>query len=103
MPKKEPSEFDINKVTAEFVQKNIENFVKLGTDVFKTAAQKVQHHLDRTYKAYLKYVADKCSHTKSFFIRGEPAYLYQFYVPLPASTAVPRQKGDEINAKTQRR
>jgi hypothetical protein len=93
MPKKEPSEFDINKVTAEFVQKNIENFVKLGTDVFKTAAQKVQHHLDRTYKAYLKYVADKCSHTKSFFIRGEPAYLYQFYVPLPASTAVPRAEG----------
>jgi hypothetical protein len=82
MPKKEPSEFDINKVTAEFVQHNIENFVRLGTDVFKTATRQVQLRLDRTYKAYLKRVAEKCSRTKSFFIRGEPVYLYQFYVPL---------------------
>lgn len=78
MPKKDSPEFNINKVAAEFVQNNIENFVRVGTGVFKTASDKIKLHLDRTYKAYLKCVAEKCSRTKSFLIRGEPVYLYQF-------------------------
>ena len=52
MPKNEPPEFDINKVAAEFVKSNIENFVKLGTNVFKTATHKFQLRIDRTYKKY---------------------------------------------------
>jgi len=72
MPKKQPAEIDINKVAAEFIQNNIEKFVKLGTGLLKIASDKLQLHLDRTYKLYLKTVAEKCSRTKSFLIRGEP-------------------------------
>jgi hypothetical protein len=37
MSTNDPPEFDINKVASEFMQKNIEGFVKLGTGIFKVS------------------------------------------------------------------
>src|ERR1700761_8080803 len=82
MAKKEQGEFDINAIAAEFIKINMERFVDLGADILKLAKHKMQLNLNKTYKAYLKSLFEKCSKTKSFFIRGEPVYLYKFYVPL---------------------
>lgn len=75
-------ELDINAVAAQFVQQNIESIAAGCGKVLKLANDKVRLHLDRTYRQYLECVLDKYSRAKSFFIRGEAVYLYQFYVPL---------------------
>jgi hypothetical protein len=75
-------EFDINAVTAEFIKQNIESFLKTSRGFFKVATKEIRLRLDRTYTDYLNCVLDKYSKAKSFFIRTEPQFLYEFYVPL---------------------
>jgi predicted NACHT family NTPase len=75
-------EFNINEVIASFLQQNIDKFLETGKDVIKTTSEKVRLQLDRTYQSYLRSVLEKHSRAKSFFIRDEPVYLYEFYVPL---------------------
>src|SRR2546430_282403 len=75
-------ELNINKVAAEFVNQNIELFYNVGKDVLKGATDKVRLVLNNSYKNYLICVTDRYSKAKSFFIRHEPTYLYQFYVPI---------------------
>lgn len=82
MANKETPHIDINKIAAEFVQKNIATFVNAATGILKKATDEVHLHLNRTYKAYIKCIGQKCSRTKSFLIRGEPVYLYKFFVPM---------------------
>ena len=75
-------DFDVNKVVADFLNTNIESFFNSTKEVFKGTKEKMQLHLKKTYKEYLCHVADKYSRAKSFFIRDQPTYLYNFYVPL---------------------
>ncbi|HEY6806541.1 MAG TPA: NACHT domain-containing protein [Pyrinomonadaceae bacterium] len=76
------TDFDINRIAAEFVQQNIENFYNTGKDVLKGAANAIRLRLNRSYKEYLQCVLARYSRAKSFFIRDEPTYLYNFYVPM---------------------
>lgn len=78
-------EIDINKIAVEFVNQNIESFYNTGKGVLKGAANKIRLHLDNSYKDYLACVTERYSKAKSFFIRDEPTYLYQFYVPIGVS------------------
>lgn len=77
---------DINKMAAEFVTQNMERFYSTGKDVIKGAADSVRLHLNRSYKDYLECVINRHSKSKSFFIRNEATYLYNFYVPTSIST-----------------
>ena len=76
------NEIDVNKIAAEFVQQNIESFYNTGKDILKGAADAVRLRLNKSYKAYITCVASRYSKAKSFFIRDEPTYLYNFYVPM---------------------
>jgi len=79
-------ELDINKVAAEFVTQNLERFYDSGKGVLKGAADAVRLRLRKSYRDYIVCVAERYSKAKSFFIRNEPTYLYDFYVPLGVSS-----------------
>ncbi len=76
------NDIDVNKIAAEFVQQNIEHFYHTSKDILKGAADSVRLKLSRSYKDYIGCVAGRYSKAKSFFIRDEPTYLYNFYVPM---------------------
>lgn len=78
-------EIDFNKIAVEFVNQNIESFYQAGKEVIKGAADKVRLMLDGSYKDYLACVVPRYSKAKSFFVRDEPTYLYEFYVPIGVS------------------
>ena len=61
------TEFEIGKIVAGFVTKNISSIVEMGENVFKDAKREIRVRLERTYKAYLEETANKYSQTKSFF------------------------------------
>lgn len=75
-------EFNINEVTAQFISQNIASFFKSTKSVLKLATEEAHLRLRRTYSDYLHCVLDKYSKAKSFFIRSESAFLYEFYIPL---------------------
>lgn len=75
-------ELNINAVVASFIQQNIEVLFATGKDVLKTTSNRLRLTLDRTYSNYLQRILQKYSRAKSFLIRAEPVYLYDFYVPL---------------------
>jgi len=75
-------ELDVNKITAEFLKQNLDDFCDTARGVLKTAKTKVRLRLDRTYKSYLTCLLKKHSKAKTFFIRAEPTPLQKFYVPL---------------------
>src|SRR4030065_2410306 len=78
--------FDINKVTAEFLQHNLEKFFETAKGLIKAGADQLRLRLGRTYKEYINNLLIRHSKIKSFFIRTEPANLYDFYVPLSLFT-----------------
>ena len=78
-------EVDINKLAVEFVNQNIESFYETGKDVIKGAADRVRLTLNSSYKSYLACALPRYSKAKSFFVRNEPTYLYNFYVPIGVS------------------
>lgn len=80
-------ELDINKVAAEFVQQNIESLYNTGKGIIKGASDAVRLKLNNSYKNYIACVATRYSKAKSFFIRDEPTYLYNFYVPMGLTAA----------------
>ena len=75
-------DLDVNKVAAEFIQRNIDSFVTVGKAVLKGSANQLRLRFDKTYKSYIGCLLDRYSKAKSFFIRNEPVYLHKFYVPL---------------------
>jgi hypothetical protein len=79
-------EFDINKVAAEFMQQNMEKFIGTAKGIIKAGADQIRLRLDMTYKEYISNLLKRHSKVKSFFIRSEPANLYDYYVPLSIST-----------------
>jgi hypothetical protein len=79
-------DFDVNKLVAEFLNQNIENILALGKGVLKGATDRIRLRLMKSYGEYLLCVAERYSKSKSFFIRNEPANLYDFYVPVGISS-----------------
>jgi hypothetical protein len=77
-------EFDINAVAAAFLQQNLDRIVEAGKEGLKAAKDRVRLQMSRTYYGYLTSVLEKYSRAKSFLIRADAVYLYQFYVPLSA-------------------
>ena len=80
------TEFDIGKIVASFIAKNIPFIVEISNNVLKGANREIQIRLENTYKAYLEETASKYSRTKSFFIRNTPVGLYDFYVPIAVTS-----------------
>jgi hypothetical protein len=78
-------EIDINKLAVEFVNQSIDSFYQAGKDVLKGATDKVRLMLNSSYNDYLACVIPRYSKAKSFFVRSEPTYLYEFYVPIGIS------------------
>jgi hypothetical protein len=79
-------DIDFNKIAADFLQENLDRFVDAGKDIIKGATNKLRLRLDSTYRNYLTTILKRHSRVKSFFIRTEPVYLYNFYVPLSVAT-----------------
>ncbi len=79
------TELDINKVTAEFLNKNLERFATIGYSILKGTKNTIKTKLRKNYKSYLSNIATKYAKTKSFFFRDEAVYLEKFYVPLSLS------------------
>lgn len=75
-------ELDVNKMAAEFVNSNLESIYNTGKDVLKGATDSIRLRLNNSYKDYLSCVVRRYSKAKSFLIRDEPTYLYNFYVPV---------------------
>lgn len=90
-------EFNINTVTAEFLQQNLEKFFRTAKGIIKAGADQLRLILDRTYKEYISNLLTRHSKIKSFFIRTEPANLYDFYVPLSISTRQRKLEGTGIH------
>jgi hypothetical protein len=81
-----PENVDINKIVVDFVSKNakdvLASVVGVGKGIFKETTDRIHLRFSQTYKTYLSHVLGKYLKTKSFFIRDEPTYLYNFYVPM---------------------
>ncbi len=75
-------ELDPNKIAADFLTNHFDALFEAGKNLFKETRDKFRLRLDRTYRAYFAHLVGKYSKTKSFLLRGEPALLYDFYVPL---------------------
>lgn len=79
-------EFNINTVTAEFLQHNLEKFIEISKGLIKAGADQLRLRFGKTYKEYIDNLLIKHSKVKSFLIRAESANLYDFYVPISIST-----------------
>lgn len=77
--------FDINKFSAELVNNNLEKFYIASKGIFKGAKNSIRVRLRNGYNNYLENVTNKYSKTKSFFLKSEPVFLYDFYIPLSLS------------------
>src|SRR5688572_28206332 len=75
-------ELDINKLTAEFVQSNLDRIVGFVGQKIKVASNIVRSQYEATYTTYLSRLLTRNSKGKSFFVRSEPIPLYEFFVPL---------------------
>ena len=78
----ELTEFDQNKVIAEFLKLNIDSFFDLGKGVLKGTKENIKLKLKTGYSSYLKNISERYGKSKSFFIRDEPQDLNTFYVPV---------------------
>jgi hypothetical protein len=76
------TEFDINKVAAEFVADKIDSAWGLLSSQARGARDLLKSKFARTYRGYLERTLSRYSRGKSFFIRSEPTPLYSFFVPL---------------------
>ena len=74
-------DFDINKITVDFLNSNIDKITTMGKSVFTEATDKVRLKLKIVYTNYLNTIGDRFSKTRTFFFRDEPINLYDFYIP----------------------
>jgi hypothetical protein len=78
-------EFNINEFAAEFVNQRIDSLFASLKEVMKEVGNDVKVLLKSTYASYLSRIGTKYGKTRSFFIRDEPRYLYEWYVPVGVS------------------
>lgn len=96
-------EIDVNKIAADLVSQHIDTFYSKGKGLLKGAADNIRLYLNSSYKSYIACVKERYSKAKSFFIRSEPTYLYDFYVPLGVScgnTQIKKASIQSISAKS---
>jgi hypothetical protein len=74
--------FNINKATAEFLNQNISKITDIAKTSYRNLTDQLKLRLKITYRNYLQCVFDRQSKAKSFLIRNEPSFLYDFYAPL---------------------
>jgi predicted NACHT family NTPase len=79
-------QIDPTKLAADFVVANLDRIVDTFGSLFSLTRNHLRTHLDQTYREYLSRVLNRYGKTKSFFVRSEPLFLYDFYVPLDLST-----------------
>jgi predicted NACHT family NTPase len=79
-------EFDVNAFAAEVVDKQFDRIANLWNTFWKDASHKIANLFKTTFKKYVRNTAKLHSKTKTFFIRDEPTYLYDFYVPIGIET-----------------
>lgn len=79
-------ELDVNKMAVEFVNSHIDTFYDTGKSIWKDMTDKARLHMQKSYREYLTCVTERYSKAKSFFVRSEPTYLYDFYVPAGISS-----------------
>lgn len=78
----ETEEFDINKVTSEFLSTSIKEVFAIGKEFIKGTNETIQLKLKTIYNDYLKRTYNRYGKSKSFFIRDNPVELSSFYVPM---------------------
>ena len=91
-------DFDINKIAAEIVERNIERFLAVGKGMFKGATDQIRLRLSNSFREYVTCVLERYSKAKSFYFRREPIFLYDFYVPVGIS--VGRKRIEKATAKS---
>ncbi len=74
------NEIDMNTIAVEFIKYTIENFFDGIRSFFKDANNKLK--IKQSYSDYIHSITQKYSTAKSFFLKGESVYLYDFYTPL---------------------
>ena len=74
--------FDPNLIAAEFLNKNLERLYDGTKGLLRGAKDKILLLLESTYRSYITDLLNKYGNTKSFFLRGSPTPLYDFYVPI---------------------
>lgn len=79
-------DFDINKVTAEFLSSNLDKITTIGKSVLTGASEEIQLRLKTAYKHYLETIGKRFIKTRTFFFRDEPVHLYDFYIPTGLSS-----------------
>lgn len=100
-----PEQFDINTVAAKVIDSNIDRLISLATGTAGTVSRALSNALRRTYKTYLDKSAQQYGMAKTFFIRGEPRPLYDYYVPLEiecGKTVLPNASVKNLENCTQR-
>lgn len=70
----------MNDYLIDFIASNADRIISYTNRVYKKADAKIQTTINTAYKKYLDNVSEKYSKAKSFFIRNQPTYLYNYYV-----------------------
>lgn len=78
-------QLDINKLAAEFLSQNLDKYLSDFKLLISNAIGKHKAKLNKTYSLYLTEVSQRYAKAKSFFIRTEPTFLKEFYIPLDIS------------------
>ena len=73
---------DEAKLITGFVASNLDKILSLAREAYDEFDQRVQVKLRTAYTNYLRNTTARYSKAKSFFIRNQPANLYDYYVPI---------------------
>ena len=75
-------EKQLTEMAAKLVENSLDRLFASGQEILVGAKTQVRLKLRRTYSAYLKQIILRYGRAKSFFVRTEPTFLYDFYAPL---------------------
>ncbi|HOP06750.1 MAG TPA: NACHT domain-containing protein [candidate division Zixibacteria bacterium] len=78
-------DFDVNATAAAFLKANLDRMIDGLSETLKGVKGRFITRLRSGYSDYMATIAKNHSKTKSFFVRDEPAYLYDTYVPVDLS------------------
>lgn len=79
-------DFNINEIIGSFLSHKADDLTSLAKSGMKKINQELSLKLKSKYTTYLKNLTTRYGKTRSFFIRGEPKPLYQFYEPIGISS-----------------
>ena len=76
------AEVDPTKIVSDFVEHRYQEFLSSALTAAKSVTDAIKANWKATCRDYLKNLLKKHSTSRSFLIREEPLYLYDFYIPL---------------------